>query len=105
MNNWKIAFWISTSLFFITVVVAAYVLIDQSVTIMYMGDGYEATENDLKTLTLIINDTDLSKKQIMKSLDDHRLNEFMDFRSDTIGLERIQLIFKNGQLERIENQW
>ena len=92
-------------LFFITVVVAAYVLIDQSVTIMYMGDGYEATENDLKTLTLIINDTDLSKKQIVKSLDDHRLNEFMDFRSDTIGLERIQLIFKNGQLERIENQW
>ena len=105
MNKWKIAFWISTSLFFITVVVAAYVLIDQSVTIMYMGDGYEATENDLKTLTLIINDTDLSKKQIVKSLDDHRLNEFMDFRSDTIGLERIQLIFKNGQLERIENQW
>ena len=105
MNKWKIAFWISTSLLFITVVVAAYVLIDQSVTIMYMGDGYEATENDLKTLTLIINDTDLSKKQIVKSLDDHRLNEFMDFRSDTIGLERIQLIFKNGQLERIENQW
>ena len=105
MNKWKIAFWISTSLLFITVVVAAYVLIDQSVTIMYMGDGYEATENDLKTLTLIINDTDLSKKQIVKSLDNHRLNEFMDFRSDTIGLERIQLIFKNGQLERIENQW
>ena len=105
MNKWKIAFWISTSLLFITVVVAAYVLIDQSITIMYMRDGYEATENDLKTLTLIINDTDLSKKQIVKSLDDHRLNEFMDFRSDTIGLERIQLIFKNGQLERIENQW
>ncbi|HCQ29263.1 MAG TPA: hypothetical protein DIU39_03190 [Flavobacteriales bacterium] len=104
MNKWKIAFWISTTLLLITVV-AAYVLIDQSVTIMYMRDGYEGTENDLKTLTQLINDTDLSKKQIMKSLDDHRLNEFIDFKSDTIGLERIQLIFKNGQLKRIEDQW
>ena len=105
MNKWKIAFWISTTLLLITVVVAAYVLIDQSVTIMYMRDGYEGTENDLKTLTELINDTDLSKEQIENRLNDHRLNEFMDFKSDTIGLERIQLIFLNGQLERIENQW
>ena len=105
MNKWKIAFWISTALLLITIVAAAYVLIDQSMTIMYMRDGYEGTENDLKTLTKLINDTDLSKKQIENRLNDHRLNEFMDFKSDTIGLERIQLIFKNGQLERIENQW
>jgi hypothetical protein len=105
MNKWKIAFWISTVLLLTTVVVAAYVLIDQSVTIMYMRDGYEGTENDLKSLTELINDTDLSKEQIENRLNDHRLYEFMDFKSDTIGLERIQLIFENGQLERIENQW
>lgn len=105
MNKWKIGFWISTALLLISVIVAAYVLVDQSVTIMYMRDGYEGTENDLKSLTELINDTDLSKNQIEKSLEDHRLKEFMDFKSDTIGLERIQLIFKNGQLERIENQW
>jgi hypothetical protein len=105
MNKWKIAFWISTLLLLTTVVVAAYVLIDQSVTIMYMRDGYEGTENDLKALTELINDTDLSKEQIENRLNDHRLYDFMDFKSDTIGLERIQLIFENGQLERIENQW
>lgn len=87
-----------------SIVIAAYVLIDQSVSIMYLKAGYEGTENDLQTLTELINETDLSKSEIEKKLKEHRLIEFMDFKSDTIRLEQIQLIFNYGQLERIENQ-
>lgn len=105
MNKWKIGFWVSTTLLLISIVIATYTLLDQSVTIMYMKDGYEGTENDLKTLTELINETDLSKRQIESRIQEHRLIKLMDFKSDTVGLERIQLIFKDGQLERIENQW
>jgi|TARA_B110000908_G_C10068914_1_gene364162 hypothetical protein len=105
MNKWKIGFWVSTTLLIISMAIGAYILVDQSVTIMYMQEGYNDTENDLKTISKIINETDLSKVEIVKKLKDHRLVEFMDFRSDTIGLERVQLIFKNGKLEQIENEW
>lgn len=104
MSKWKIGFWVSTSLLIMSIVIAAYVLIDQSVSIMYLKAGYEGTENDLQTLTELINETDLSKSEIEKKLKEHRLIEFMDFKSDTIRLEQIQLIFNYGQLERIENQ-
>lgn len=104
MSKWKTRFWVSTSLLIISIVIAAYVLIDQSVSIMYLKAGYEGTENDLQTLTELINETDLSKSEIEKKLKEHRLIEFMDFKSDTIRLEQIQLIFNYGQLERIENQ-
>lgn len=104
MSKWKTRFWVSTSLLIISIVIAAYVLIDQSMSIMYLKAGYEGTENDLQTLTELINETDLSKSEIEKRLKEHRLIEFMDFKSDTIRLEQIQLIFNYGQLERIENQ-
>jgi hypothetical protein len=105
MNKWKIGFWVSTTLLIVSLAVGAYIIVDQSVTIMYMQEGYSDTENDLKTLLELVNETDLSKAEIVKKLKDHRLVEFMDFRSDTIGLERVRLIFINGRLEQIENEW
>lgn len=41
-----------------------YCIVDQGVTITYMREGYEDTENDLNTIIGLLNDTDLSKKQI-----------------------------------------
>jgi hypothetical protein len=105
MNKWKIGFWVSTTLLIVSLAVGAYIIVDQSVTIMYMQEAYSDTENDLKTLLELVNETDLSKAEIVKKLKDHRLVEFMDFRSDTIGLERVRLIFINGRLEQIENEW
>ena len=63
MSKWKIGFWVSTSLLIMSIVIAAYVLIDQSVSIMYLKAGYEGTENDLQTLNELINETDLSKSR------------------------------------------
>ena len=70
-----------------------------------MNEGYNGTENDLNTLTKIINETDLTKEQIRKSLNGHKLFEQMDFKSDTISLDRIALIFKDNKLNKIMKYW
>ena len=70
-----------------------------------MREGYLDTENDLETLADLINKTDLTKIEAQKALKSHRLYEYMDFNSDTVELERVNVIFKNGRLSRIEKQW
>ena len=47
----------------------------------------------------------LDKNEIRVKLKKHKLNEFMDFKTDTIGLERVLLIFENDRLEKIEKEW
>ena len=46
--------------------------------------------------------SDLSKIQIEKRLKEHRLIQFMDFKSDIVWLELIQLIFKTNELNELE---
>ena len=45
-----------------------------------------------------------TKNEIEKLLKSHRLYEYMDFGSDTVGLERVILIFDNDSLKSIEKQ-
>ena len=104
-NKWKIAFWICFLLLITTGIFGFYQILDQGVSMTYMKDGYTDTENDLETIIEIINRTDLTKNEINNQLKKHRLYEFMDFKTDTIGLERIQLIFENDKLKKIEKQW
>ena len=104
-NNWKVAFWICLFLLFGTGIFGLYTIVDQAVTISYMQEGWAETEADLETLNEIIGQTDQTKQEIEKALEDHRLREFMDFNSDTIGLERVILIFENDTLKSLEKQW
>lgn len=104
-NKWRLAFWISIVICLIVTSIGVYAIIDQGVTISYMGDGYTNTENDLNSLIEFINETNLTKSEIKEQLKTHRFVEFMDFKQDTIPLERITLIFKNDTLRRIEKQW
>ena len=99
------AFWICFVVLITTGLFGFYQVIDQGVTITYMREGYSETENDLETLIELVNTTDLSKNEIKVKLKNHRLNEFMDFGTDTIGLERILLIFRNDSLRKIEKEW
>jgi len=104
-NKWRFAFWISIiTLLFITVI-GLYSIIDQGVTITYMRDGYTNTENDLNSLIKILNETDLTKYEIETALKHHRFYEFMDFKHDTIPLERINLIFRNDTLIELDKSW
>lgn len=105
MNKWKIAFWVCLTVLFLVTAFSVYSIIDQSVTLTYLKEGYTDTENDLDNLMEIINKTDLTKTQIQNELKDHRLYEYMDFKKDTISLDRVLLIFNNNKLKSVTKQW
>ncbi len=105
MKSWKIAFWCCFTVLLLIVVYSGYSIIDQAVTITYMGEGYEDTENALDNLIEIINQTDLTKTQVEGVLRDHRLYECMDFKTDTVAVDRVLLIFENDRLNNVEKQW
>ena len=86
-------------------VFSAYSIIDQAYTLTYHKVGYEDTEKDLDQLMEIINKTDLTKKQIEFELKDRNDFEFMDFKTDTISLNRVLLIFDNDKLKSVTKQW
>ena len=104
-NKWKLAFWICLIILLLLSGFSIYSIIDKGVTLTYMRDGYENTENDLNSLILIINAKDFKKASIRKNLKTHRFYNKMDFKKDTVGLERVILIFENDTLKRIEKQW
>ncbi|NEV95075.1 hypothetical protein G3567_13100 [Psychroflexus sp. YR1-1] len=104
-NKWKIAFWICLLLLIVTAVIGLYSVIDQAVTLTYMKEGYSDTESDLESIIQIVGQTDQTKQEIENILKDHRLYEYMDFETDTIGIERVLLIFENDSLKSIEKQW
>ena len=104
-NKWKIAFWICLLLLVVTAAIGFYSVVDQAVTLTYMKEGYTDTEADLETVIQIIGQTDQSKQEIKVVLKGHRLYEYMKFETDTVGLERILLIFDNDSLKSIEKQW
>jgi hypothetical protein len=105
MNKWKIAFWSCLTLLVVVTVFSAYSIIDQAYTLTYHKVGYEDTEKDLDQLMEIINKTDLTKKQIEFELKDRNDFEFMDFKTDTISLNRVLLIFDNDKLKSVTKQW
>jgi hypothetical protein len=94
MNKWKIAFWVCLSVLLLVTAFSVYSIIDQAVTLTYQKEGYKDIENDLDNLIEIINKTDLTKMQIQQELKDHRQYEYMDFKTDTISINRVTLIFK-----------
>lgn len=105
MNKWKIAFWCCLIFLVAVTFFSVYSIIDQSVTLAYQKEGYTDTESDLNQLIEIINKTDLTKKQTQTELKDHRLFEYMDFKSDTVSLGRLILIFEKEKLKSVTKQW
>jgi hypothetical protein len=105
MNKWKIAFWICLTTLIVTSSIGIYSILDQSVTLTYMEEGYQDTDNDLLDMIEIINKTDLSKQEIMNVLKQHTIHEHGEYLSDTISLNRIQLLFEDGKLSHITNRW
>ncbi|MFN8339909.1 MAG: hypothetical protein U0T36_12920 [Saprospiraceae bacterium] len=105
MNKWKIAFWVCFTILLIVTAVGVYSIIDQAVTLTYQKEGYTDTEKDLDDLIEIIKKTDLTKTQNQNELKDHRLYEYMDFKKDTISLDRVLLIFNNNKLKSVTKQW
>lgn len=68
-------------------------------------EGYSDTQNDLEQLIEIINKTDLSKEQIQRELKEHRLFEYMNFKSDTFSIDIVILIFEKEKVKNVTKQW
>ena len=85
----------------LTVGLGLYAILDQGVTLTYMKEGYADTKSDLDRLVKIINDTDLSKDEIKRTLK----TDDLDFDTDTVSLSRTDLIFVDNKLEKIELTW
>ena len=105
MNKWKIAFWVCLTALHLVTAFSVYSIIEQAVALTYQKEGYADTENDLDSLIEIINKTGLTKTQIQNELKDHRLYEYMDFKKDTISLDRVLLIFDKNKLKSVTKQW
>ncbi len=105
MNKWKIAFWICLIVLLLVTAFSVYSIVDQAVTLTYQKEGYKDTEGDLDNIIEIINKTDLTKTQIENELKGHKLYEYMDFKTDTITLDRISIIFKDDKLFKVSKQW
>lgn len=104
MNKWKIPFWCCLTAFIIVAAITFYSVVDQGVTLTYLKEDYATTENDLNRLIDIINRADFTKTGIETELKDHKYYEFMDFRSDTVSLESVLLIFDNNKLKTVVRQ-
>ena len=105
MNKWKIAFWICFVLLLATAGFGFYSVIDQGVTLTYMRDGYNDTDDALEEVIAIMNNTDLSRKQIQTELLKIKDLDYVDFEQDTVSLDKIYLVFKDDKLSKIGEQW
>lgn len=104
-NRWKIAFWICFILLTFISVASTYSIVDQAITLTYLRDGYNDTENDLNTLKNIIIKADLSKTEVESVLKNNEFYGLMDFKKDTISLERISIVFEQEKLKHIYYNW
>ena len=105
MNKWKIGFWICLTLLIGVTLFGLYSIIDQGVSLTYLRESYDDTDQDLDTIIELINETNLTKEQIKEKLKNHDLFEFMDFNQNEVHIHRLTLIFEDGRLNEIKKQW
>lgn len=105
MNKWKIRFWICFGALILVTGIGLYSIIDQGVTLTYLNDGYENTNDDLNNLVVLINNTDLTKTSIKEKLKSHPMFEMMDFNKNEVRLNRLTLYFKDEKLSHIKTEW
>ena len=64
-KKWKFVFFLLAGISIIVVLFLGYAVLDQSVTITYMSQGYEDTEEDLNRLATLFPKEPYSKKDIV----------------------------------------
>lgn len=94
-NPWKIAFWSCLILLITITLFSAYSVLDQGVSLTYLRDDHSRTEHEMAILLEILDDSGLSKQQVLRALKE---NELPHLNSDTIYLEKVMLIFERDSL-------
>lgn len=102
MNKWKIAFGCCLTTLLIVVGISVFSTIDQGYSLSYLQDSCTEKETELDNVILILNETDLSKTGIEKTLKKHKIGESANFISDTVSLDGLKLIFRNDKLLKIK---
>lgn len=78
---------------------------DKGVTIDYMGDGYADTKEDLVTICGIVNHTDLTKNNVITYLKDSTNQDTYEKPTNTISINRVDLVFDQNSLSQINMRW
>lgn len=105
MNKWKTAFWICLTVLILMSFGSIHTIIDQGITLTYLKEGYTNIDNDLDQIIELINKTDFTKDEVILILQKYERSKHLDLTSDTIELERVNLIFDNNNIKVISKRW
>ncbi len=101
-NKWKIGFWMY---FTISIILILYFFAKNNsneVTLAFTKMDKILIEQDLKMISEIVNNTDLSKPKILNEITKDKLYKIEKIENNKIEFGRIILKFKNEKLEKIE---
>ena len=101
-NNWKIVFWLY---FTISIVFIIYLFGKNSsneVDLAFTKMDKILIENDVKMISEIVNNTDLSKTEILNKISKDKLYKIEKTENNKIEFGRVILTFENEKLKNIE---
>lgn len=104
MNKWKIGLLICFVTLLVTIGLGLYAMLDQGVTLTYMRQSYDEMDSDLKRLTKIINDTDMTRNDIDRLLAADKDSVVVITRGDTLFVGRLILTFEKDTLVNVKRQ-
>ncbi|MEJ2610804.1 MAG: hypothetical protein P8179_12155 [Candidatus Thiodiazotropha sp.] len=100
MNIWKLSFWVCFALLILSNVVLIYTIIDQAVTISYMGQGYEDQTKAKKLLGNLVvkGGRKYSQNDFLHLLRQAYPEALIVEDGDVITIEENMFTFSNGVL-------
>lgn len=101
-SKWKIAFWLY---FAISIVLIIYLFAKNSsnaVNLAFTKMDKILIENDIKMISEIVNNTDLSKTEILNEITKDKLYKIEKIENNKIEFGRVILKFENEKLKSIE---
>lgn len=98
-NKWKTAFWVQFILFFLVTLVLLYAVIDQSVTLTYMQEGYQDTESDLQQISSSI------KGRLNRDDFKDIIKQSPGYNGEDLELNTVKISFgANGKVDSVTTQ-
>ena len=101
-NKWKVVFWFY---FAISIILILYFFAKNNsneVTLAFTKMDKVLIEQDLKMISEIVNNTDLSKPKILNEITKDKIYKIEKIENSKIEFGRIILKFENEKLEKIE---
>lgn len=101
-NKWKVVFWFYFAISIILILNFFAKNNSNEVTLAFTKMDKILIEQDLKMVSEIVNNTDLSKQEILNEITKDKLYKIEKKENNKIEFGRIILNFENEKLEKIE---